>query len=178
MQKKSQKERKREIVKKLKELIDKYSFFLFLFFEKIPVERQRELKKKFKKETQGKLFVVKRRLLFRALKEKGIDFPEFKGPVMVGVGNDEVLCAKIIKNFPTKEGEKLEFIGGFLKEKEKYEIFDKKALQEIADLPSREELFAKFVGALSYPLTGLSFALGANLQKFVNVLKEIEKTKK
>ena len=177
MQKKSQKEEKKEVVKKLKELIDKYPFFLFLFFEKIPVERQRELKKKFKKESQGKLFVTKRRLLFRAFKEKGIDFPEFKGPVMVGVGNNDVLSAKIIRNFPTKKGEKLDFIGGFLKEGEKYEIFTKQDLKEIADLPSREELLAKFVGIVSFPLRGLSFVLGSNLKKLVGTLKEIEKTK-
>lgn len=63
------KDQKKEIVKSLRGKFKKNKLAVFCNFEGISVEKQRELKKQFK-ENKGEIFVVKRRLLSRALSEE------------------------------------------------------------------------------------------------------------
>jgi len=167
-------EQKKQIVKRLRELLKKAGLVVFCTFSGMPVEKQRQLKKKFK-ENGGEIFVVKRRLLNRALSEEKIDFPEIKGPVMFGWMEDEVLPAKVVYEFPLEKNEILEFIGGVRKANKGYEPLTKEDLIELAKLPSREELQARLVGQLSFLISSLSFVLKANLQKLTIALSEISK---
>ena len=86
--------------------------------------------------------------------------------------NDPVDAAKVIKE-TAKKLEKLEFLGG---------IADGKAVtaaeaQAIADLPSREELIAKFVGSISNPLSGIVRVCNGPAQGLVTALHAVEDQK-
>ena len=165
---------KEELVKKIKEKIKNSELIVFCNFESLPVEKQTELKNKYKK-AGGEIFVAKRRLIQRALSENKIDFPEIKGSVMVGIANHEILPAKIVFDLKKKKPEKIEFIGGLVNENGKYTILKKEEVEEIAKLLSREELLAKFIGVLKAPISRLEYVLTGNLQKLIYVLSEASK---
>lgn len=165
------KEQKKEVVKNLREKLRKNKLAVFCNFEKISVSRQRNLKAKFE-EIKGEVFVVKRRLLKRALDEEKIDFPEIFGPIMMGISQDEILPARILKSFPEKK-EKIDLIGGILKENKKYTILNKKEIEEIAKLPTREEILVKFIRVLQAPISNIYFVLNGNMQKLSYILTNI-----
>lgn len=165
------KDQKKEVVKNLREKLKKSKLTVFCNFERIPVLRQRELKEKFR-EIGGEIFVVKRRLLQRALLEEKIDFPEIFGPVIIGISQDEILPAKILNIFPRGK-EKIDFIGGAMREKGKYTVFKKEDLEELAKLPSKEELLARLIGILRAPILNFYSALNGNLQKLSYILANI-----
>lgn len=167
------KEQKKEVVKNLREKLKKSKLVVFCNFEKIPVVRQIELKEKFS-EIGGKVLVVKKRLLQRALKEEKINFPEIFGPVMMGVSGDEILPAKIFSSFP-KGKEKIDFIGGVMQDKKKYTVFEKEDLEELAKIPSKEELLARLLGVFQSPISNLKYILEGNLQKLSYILANIQK---
>jgi large subunit ribosomal protein L10 len=168
------KEQKKEIVKNLREKLRKNKLAVFCNFEGISVDKQRDLKRQFK-ENKGEIFVVKRRLLSKALSEEKLDPPEIVGPVMLGLGPDEALPAKIIDKFLLEKKEKLEFIGGILNEDKKYNLLGKEEVENIAKLPSKEELLAKLVSVVQAPLANLNFVLKGNIQKLTYILTNIQK---
>jgi len=165
------KEQKKQLVKDLRKKLKNSKLAVFCNFEKIPVSRQGQLKKEFQK-IGGEVFVTKRRLLQRALVEEGIRFPEIIGPVMMSLAPDEISPAKTFKRFPKKK-EKIEFIGGVLKEENKYTVLNRKELEEIAILPAREEILAKFIGVLEGSISNLCFVLRGNIQKLNYILANI-----
>lgn len=167
------KNQKKEIVKKIREKLKKNKLAVFCNFEGLSVGKQRELKKQLKG-NEGELFVVKRRLLQKALSEEKIETPEIKGSVIIGASKDEVLSAKIIDSFPKEKKEKIEFMGGLLRQEEKYVLLSKEEVEEIAKLPSKEELLAKLVNVIRAPISNLNFVLKGNLQKLTYVLANIK----
>lgn len=166
------KEQKKEFVKKLKEKFDNNKLAVFCNFEGISVTRQRGLKKQFK-ENDGQLFVAKRRLLQKALLEEKVEMSDIAGSIMIGLTPDEVLPAKIINAFKLEKKEKIEFVGGILKGDDKFAFLTKEEVEEIAKLPSREEILARLVGVLKAPLSNLSFVLNENMRKLAYILANI-----
>ena len=86
--------------------------------------------------------------------------------------NDPVDAAKVIKDTSKKLG-KLEFLGG---------IADGVAVsadqaKAIADLPSREELIAKFVGCIANPMSGFVRVINGPAQGLVTALHALEDQK-
>jgi large subunit ribosomal protein L10 len=69
--------------------------------------------------------------------------------------------------------ERLDFLGGILEGK----FIDAAQVKFLADLPSREELYAKLVGSINAPVSGFVNALAGNLRNLVGVLNAIQ-TKK
>lgn len=70
--------------------------------------------------------------------------PFFRGNIgVVFSGEDPVATAKVFRTL-IKENEKLELRAGFFEG----EVIDAKAVDAVADLPSREELLAKLLGTL------------------------------
>lgn len=167
------KEQKKQFVQTLRSKIKANKLAIFCAFEKIPTERQRKLKNEFR-EIKGEISVTKRRLLQRAFKEEGIRLPEIIGPVMIGFSPDEILPAKIIKNFPQKK-ERLDFIGGIVKENKEYLVLSKEDLEETAILPTKEEVFYRLIGALRTPISKIYFLLGGNFKKLSYILTNIPK---
>jgi large subunit ribosomal protein L10 len=170
------KEQKKEIVEKLRKKLKVNKLAVFCNFEALSFERQKLLKNQFKKEN-CEIFVIKKSLLEKALEKEGLDFPKIVGSIMIGIGNDEVLPAKIIEKFPKEKKEKIEFVGGVINENEKLVYLSKEEVKEIAKLPSKEELLAKLIGSLKAPVANLVFVLSGNLRKISYVLSQVSNQK-
>lgn len=79
--------------------------------------------------------------------------------------NDPVDAAKVIKE-ASKKFNKLEFRGGITDGV----VVNAEQAIAIADLPSREELIAKFVGCISNPLSGIVRVCNGSTQGLVTAL--------
>jgi len=165
------KEEKRQFVKELIKKIKRNKLVVFCNFERISSGRQRELKKEFQK-MGGEIFVAKRRLLQKALEKESIQFPEITGPTIIGLTPEEILPAKILKFFPKKK-EKLEFIGGILKEEGRYTVLAKEELKELAILPTKEELLSNITRVLQAPIYNFYSVLNGNIKKLGYILANI-----
>jgi large subunit ribosomal protein L10 len=121
-----------------------------------------------------KFIVVKNTLAKIALKNAGIEVDNeiLKKPVAVAFADDEVTPSKEIKNF-TKLHEKLEILGGVIES----EFVPTSTIEALALLPSREELYAKVVGSIASPLSGLVNVMAGNIRGLVSVLNQYKESR-
>lgn len=109
--------------------------------------------------------VIKNTLIRRAAEKAGIEGldPLLEGPTALAFGfDDPVVAAKELSRF-AREYNQLQIKGGLLDGR----IIGVKEVQQLADLPSREELLAKVMGGMQAPLYGLAGVLAATLRSFV-----------
>jgi len=170
------KEQKRTILKELGEKIAKAKSIVFTKFSGLTVKESEDLRTKLLKENT-EYYVAKKTLFNLAFKDKAIDGLEvknFSGQVAAVFGyGDEVAPAKIVDQFKKDKEGKLEFIGGILENK----FIDAAAVAGLAKLPSKLELYARFVGSINAPVSGLVNALAGNLRNLVYALNAIKDKK-
>ncbi|MFA4888527.1 MAG: 50S ribosomal protein L10 [Candidatus Omnitrophota bacterium] len=121
------------------------------------------------------LFVVKNSVARRAFKDSGLDslVKTLEGPCGIIFTKDEpVEASKILFNF-LKDHEQLKIEGGILKDK----LLERKDLELMAKLPSKQGLRAQVVCTLNGPIQGLVMALGQTLNKLVICLDQIRQKK-
>jgi len=121
------------------------------------------------------LFVVKNSVARRALKESGLAalIPSVEGPCGLVFAKDEpVGVSKVLFDF-SKGNEQLKLDGGCLQDK----ILEKKDIEILAKLPSKQTLRAQVVMALNSPISGLVITLNQVLAKFVYCLDQIRQKK-
>lgn len=80
----------------------------------------------------------------------------FKGPTAVAYATDPVGAAKAISEF-SKKNDKLVLVGGAFGET----MLDKAAIQQLASLPSLDQLRGKIIGLLQAPATKVAGVLAA-----------------
>lgn len=80
----------------------------------------------------------------------------FKGPTAVAYAKDPVSAAKALSEF-SKKNDKLVLVGGAFGET----ILDKAGIQQLASLPSMDELRAKIIAILQTPGTRIAGVLQA-----------------
>ncbi len=163
------KQKKIEEVKNLTEKIKGFQSMILSDFTGLSVEKLRKLRQEFKK--SGIYFKVIKKTLFKILIEKqGINTDDkslsigkdFKGSVSMAVDYGEGLKApKILYDF-SKNNEALKIISGIINGK----IFSSQEIIDLAKLPTKEELIAKLMFVLKFPLNKLAMTL-----------KEVEKRK-
>jgi len=171
------KEQKKEIIKDLKEKLEKQKTVVLIDFEGLasPVlfQMRNELK-----ENDCLLKIVKKTLLTKVLEDT--DEKEFlekvkqrKGQLGLILGfEDEVLPCKICYKY-SKDNENLKMLGGIFEKK----FNDEQYVLQLAQLPSKEELLQRMVGSLACPVSRFVHALKGNLNNLVFVLNEIRKVK-
>ena len=161
------KEQKKEIIEKLKENIDKQKSIVFVAYEGMKASDIFDLRKTLKK-AECSLVIAKKTLLNIALKEKKInlDAKELKGQIGLIFGlEDEISPAKLSYKFQ-KENGNLKILGGFFKNG----IITAENVIELAKLPSKQELIARFIGSISSSISGLANVLEGNIKGLINVL--------
>jgi large subunit ribosomal protein L10 len=165
-------EKKRKILEELKEKIGRQKIMIFIDFTGVKSKDLFSLRKKLK-ETGNEIKVAKKTLINLALKEKDlnvIDVRKILGEVAVIFGmKDEISSAKIVYEF-LKENKNLKILGGIL---EKKFILPEK-IEELAKLPTKEELLAKLVSELSAPISNFVYILKSIPQSLVFVLSQIQ----
>lgn len=80
----------------------------------------------------------------------------FKGPTAVAYSSDPTSAAKALNEFAKKNG-KLVLVGGAFGNT----VLDKAAIQQLAELPSLDELRAKIIAMLQTPATRIAGVLQA-----------------
>lgn len=170
------KDQKKEILENLTEKIKRAKSIIFASFNRLGVKENEELRKRLKDE-KGEYYVVKKTLLDLAFKEsqiKDLHVKDFDGQIAAIFGfGDEVMPAKIVDQFKKDHKEKIEFVGGILENK----FMSIAEVQTLAKLPSKQGLFAKIVGSINAPISGLVNSLAGNLRNLVYVLKAVENKK-
>jgi len=165
------KEKKKKIVADLKEKIKKQKAIVFVNFTGVKAREMFELRKKLKKEN-SLLKVAKKKLIQLALKESDIDLgvENFEGEIGLVFGfADEIFPAKLVYQF-SKENPRLKIVGGIFGKK----FYDERETIELAQLPSKEELLARILSALSAPILNFENVLIGNLRNFVFLLSQVK----
>lgn len=169
------KSKKTELITEIIDKLQRSKAIVFTDYRGLTVEDLDEVRNKLRE--QGIDFkVIKNTLFRRAVSEAGLEVntEEFEGhPIAAAFGyGDEVAPAKITYEF-SKKNENLEIIGGILEGKEINAI----SVKSLAKLPSREELYAKIVGSLAAPMSGMVTVLSGNIRGLVNVLNAYKEQK-
>lgn len=166
------KEKKQDIVKKLKENIDKQKSMVFVSINGLKASALFNLREELKK-SGCLLSIVKKTLMGIAFKENniGADVKELRGQIGLIFGfKDEILPAKKTYEF-SKNNENLKILGGFFNNK----LQEREDIITLAKIPSKEELLAKVVGSIGSPLSGLANVLQGNIRNLVYLLSNIKK---
>ncbi|MEE3348691.1 MAG: 50S ribosomal protein L10 [Candidatus Gastranaerophilaceae bacterium] len=147
---------KSEKIDAIKAKVEKAQVALVTEYKGYTVEEITNLRRELQK--QGGDYMVTKNTLAKVA-VKGTDFEPLtdlmKGPIAIAFGfEDQVSPAKIVSKFikDTKKGEIL----GAVMEGNLLSAADAKAL---ANLPSKEELYAKMLGSINSPATGLTLGI-------------------
>jgi len=98
------------------------------------------------------------------------DSREFEGQLGLVLGfEDEVSAAKLSHQF-AKKNANLKILGGFFEN----EMIGLEKVTALAQIPSREELLAKFVGSISSPISGFANVLQGNIKGLIYALNAIK----
>ncbi len=161
-------------VAELTQQIGKATNAFLIEFKGITVPQVTELRKQIR-ETNSGYVVVKNTLALIALKDSPlVDLREkFTGPTAVAYNaTDAVALAKALTRF-AKDVPAVQFKGAMLNG----QIVPASEIQNIASLPTREELVAKLLFLMQSPIRGLVTVLQANIRNLAVVLDQIAKQK-
>ncbi len=157
------KQKKVDIVAKLKRGLESAKSIVFVNFHGLKVADATALRKELRGKAVG-LTVAKKTLIRRALAGGAWEgeLPELGGEVALAYGEDSLTPAKSVYEFSRKVKDSLKILGGVFEGK----YVGAEMMLEVATIPGREELYGKLVYILQSPL-----------QCFVVGLNEISKLK-
>jgi large subunit ribosomal protein L10 len=154
------KAQKQDAIKEAGTLIEKSTALVFTDFAGVTVEDTKKLRRALR-EIGAKMFVLKKRLLGVAMKEKGHEFDPkaFSGAVGAVFAPEGIEGASgiIVKFFKERKMEKTKVLGG-------YDVAAKQPLDQatvlmIGSLPTREVLLGQLLGMLTAPVRQFLFIL-------------------
>lgn len=167
---------KLQIITEVTEKVSRAKSLFFADFTGISVEQINELRREFRK-SGIEYHVLKNTLVRKALESvTGYDkvFDQLVGPTAIAFSyGDPIAPARIMKKFREKH-EKLNVKVCVLEK----QVYDGSKLNELAKLPSREEMVAGILGSIQSPISGVVNAIAAVMRNVVNVIDAIEKQKK
>lgn len=167
------KDEKAEVVSELKEMIENSSAIFLTDYTGIDVADINEIRNQFRKEGV-KYKVYKNTLFKRAIVESGKY--EKLAEHLVGMtgyafaSENPVAPAKIIKKY-FDEKQKLSLKACYVEN----QYFQGENLNELAALPSKNDIIAGILGSLNAPASGIVGAINAVMRDLVSVIDEISK---
>lgn len=165
-------DKKKDFVKSLATTLSGATSIVIVDPSGMSVKSQQELKKRLT-EVGATMTVVKNTLLKLAgkdakLNEKTLSDEVLSGPTALVLGSaDSIAPLQVLAKFASEfqiPNMKAGIVDGSFQ--------DKDALIVLSKLPSKNELYAQVVGAVSAPLYGMVGTLQANLQKLVFILSQ------
>lgn len=165
-------EKKSVILKDLVDHMKDAKAVVFADFQGLSVKDLKNLRKQMK-EKGVSYKVAKKTLISIAAKENG--YPELPAEVLAGpIGaafsmDDEISAAKIIHQF-AKKNTNLKLRGALLEGR----VLSIAQTQELATIPSKEELISKLIYLVKYPIQGFHGVLNNTLAGFVRVLNAVK----
>ena len=158
----------------LADLIEKFKTSKSVMFSRntgLTVEASQNLRNLLR-ESGISLHVAKKTLIKMAAKEAGYaEIPEeaLEGSIAVAFSfEDEIAAAGIIHKV-SKENENITLTGGILDG----EVFGPAKAEQLALIPSKEELLAKLVGSMKAPISGFHGVLYGVMRQFVGTLQAV-----
>lgn len=138
------------------------------------VGQMRELRSKLR-DGGIEMVVVKNTLARRAAKAAGYEplSAELVGPIAMLFAAEDVSAPARILNDYIRANRKMAIKGGLLEG----QVIRADAVVELADLPSREVLLSRLLGAMQAPLGNLASVLQAPLSKFARTLDAVRSQK-
>ncbi|MFH1612725.1 MAG: 50S ribosomal protein L10 [bacterium] len=163
---------KTQVIENLKTKMNKSCGIILSDYKGLNVEAISLLRSNLAK-IDAEFLVAKNTLAVKTVKEIGLEdlIPQFKGPVAITFSyTDIIFCIKVMQKF-ANENVNLKIKAGVLDKK----IINKEAINQIAILPSKEELLTKLVYTIKLPLINLINIFQCPIKKLIWVTKNIEK---
>ena len=155
-------EQKQQIVADLADKLKNSTAGVLVNYQGITVEDDTKMRKALR-EAGVKYMVSKNTLTGRACDEVGLgDMKQYlNGMTAIAISaTDAVAPAKVLKKYADKV-ESFKILAGYLDGA----VIDDKTVIELADIPNKETLIAKFLGSIQSPVYGLARALQAVAEK-------------
>jgi large subunit ribosomal protein L10 len=151
------KDKKKEILSKLKDVSDKESV-VFVNFHGLGVEDTTNIRRDLRDKDISYL-VAKKTLVKKAFGDSKIggDLPELEGELALAWADDPTSPAREIYTFQKKFTDQISILGGVFENK----YLSKSEMEEIAMIPSLDVLRGMFVNVINSPIQGLAIALNA-----------------
>jgi len=170
------KNQKIELVENLSNKFNNASALYFTKYTGMNVMQATELRSKFK-ENNVEYIISKNTLTKLAIEKSGLDESSFSkylnGQIGIAYATDDPTApARVIKDF-SKSNECLEVVGLFFDG----EIYESNKYNELASLPSKEELLTKLVVGINSPMTKVAMCFKSSMSNFVNVLSSLKDSK-
>lgn len=165
---------KQEKINEMKAKIEKAKVALITEYKGFSVEEIQKLRRSLQ-EQKGDYMVTKNTLAKIAFKGTSFEVMNdiLKGPIAIAFGfEDEVAPSKVFAKF-MKDSQKGEVLGAVLDGK----LLSQQDAQQLAKLPSKEELYAKILGSLSSPATGIVGSVNAVMSSLVRAIDAVAKQK-
>ena len=169
---------KEETVKNITDKLSKAKSVVFADYKGMTMKQLSDLRKKLR-EVNSEFSVTKNTLLKLSLKNSKIHPPagrpndNLEGPIATLFAyDDEITPIKLLVKALKDAGlgsVKMGFLG--------QETLDAGKVNQLAILPSKDELRGKTVGVLAAPLQGMVSVLQGNLRNLVYALNQIQKSK-
>ena len=165
---------KKDKIESIKEQLSKAQVTIVTEYKGLSVDEITNLRRALQKE-DGDYTVTKNTLAKIAV--KGTQFEvlaeTFKGPIALAFGfKDQVSPAKAIANF-IKEIKKGEIIAAALDGK----LLTAEQAKALATLPSKEEIYARMLGCINSPASGIANSMNAVITQLVRTLDAVKDTK-
>ena len=166
---------KQEKIEKLKEQFAKATVAVVTEYRGLNVEEITNLRRSLQKENSD-YTVVKNTLAKIALKDTAFAGMEEKldGPSAIAFGyGDQVAPVKILTKFIKDTKKEIPIIAAMLDGK----LLDGKDAKKLADIPPKEELYAKMLGSINSPASGIANSISAIARQLVCAMEAVRKQK-
>ena len=154
---------KQAIVEALVERIQNASAGILVDYKGITVAEDTELRSKLREEAVN-YTVVKNTLTRKALEKLNMSELDsvLNGTTSLATSeNDPIAPFRIINDYSKKLGERFNIKAAFMEGK----VLSATEIAEMAELPSKDALYAKVLGTMIAPITGLAVCLGQILEQ-------------
>ena len=161
-------------IKLIKEKIDKAQVAIVTDYKGLTVEEITNLRRALQKDG-GDYMVTKNTLAKIAIKGTPYEVlaDSLKGPIALAFGfTDQVAPAKALSKF-IKDANKGEILGGALDG----QLLTAAEAKALANIPSREELYAKMLGCLKSPASGVVGGINGVMSALVRAIAAVRDTK-
>lgn len=166
-------EAKQQAVAELTELIKASAGGVIVNYQGITVDKDTAMRKALR-EAGVKYMVVKNSLTGRACENCGYGAlkENLVGMTAIAISeNDPIAPAKILKEYDEKI-ESFKILAGYCDG----EVLDAAGVKELADIPSKEVLIAKFLGSIQSPVYKFAYAVKAVAEKLEEGAAPAEET--
>ena len=165
---------KSEKIDAIKSKVEKAQVAVITEYKGYTVEEITNLRRALQKEG-GDYMVTKNTLTKVAI--KGTEYESMadlmKGPIAIAFGyEDQVSPAKIVSNF-IKTSKKGEILGAVLDGN----LLSADEAKALANLPSKEELYAKMLGSINSPATGITLGINAVMASLTRAMAAVRDQK-